>query len=176
MKHAILLVAGLLASISVAATVNCYPADIGGAGSFAVVGETLNDRYAGWKCPAIDTTPAVEVYYVLHKKNALKHPAVTNFSYSAVLNAYLNLNVKKDVFLPEFAEALAALKHDMKYASIPAKTLQPTVVPQAKARSAYVGGQLSVLNPAGVRTPVYSAANMIQYAPDNNPVFSSENK
>lgn len=176
MKHAILLVAGLLASASVAAAANCYPADIGGTGSFAVVGETLSDRYAGWKCPAVGADPAVEVYYVLHKKNALKHPAITNFSYSAVLNAYLNLNVKKDVFLPEFAEGLAALKHDMKYVSIPAKTLQSTITPQTKARSAYVGGQLSVLNPAGVRTPVYSAADNIQYAPDNNPVFSSENK
>lgn len=171
MKHAILLVAGLLASASVAAAANCYPADIGGTGSFAVVGETWNDRYAGWKCPAIDTTPAVEVYFVAHKKDVLKAPVFTGMSYSAVLDSYLNLNVKKDVFLPEFAEGLAALKHDLKYAKIPAKTLQPTIATQAKARSAYVGGQLSVLNPAGVRTPVYSAADMIQYEPDNNPVM-----
>ena len=171
MKHAILLVAGLLASASVAAAANCYPADIGGTGSFAVVGETWNDRYAGWKCPAAGTTPAMEVYFVAHKKDALKAPAFTSMSYSAVLDAYLNLNVKKDVSLPEFAEGLTSLKHDLKFAKIPARPPQVTSVVATKSKSVARQRVLAKLNPAGVMTLVYSAEDSIKYEPDNNPVM-----
>lgn len=171
MKHAILLVAGLLASASVAAAANCYPADINGTGSFAVVGETWNDRYAGWKCPAAGTTPAMEVYFVAHKKDVLKAPAFTGMSYSAVLDAYLNLNVKKDVNLPEFAEALATLKHDLKFVKIPPKSLPVPKTVAVNAKSLPSAKVLARLNPAGVMTPVYSAEDNIKYEPDNNPVM-----
>lgn len=70
----------------------CWPSQIGGSGHSLRVGETVEGRWAGWKC---DTPTGVRVFGVVALRDySIRHPNVGGMRPSEAAAAYWKLNVR----------------------------------------------------------------------------------
>lgn len=87
---------------------DCWFSNVGGTGTYAVIGHTTHFRFLVWKCPETDTKPTW--VYVLVSKNSfnLKVPAGAQNDMLGVAIAYWNANVLNDVSTSEWDEGRIA--------------------------------------------------------------------
>jgi hypothetical protein len=92
-----------------AALPSCWPKELNGTGSAAVIGDTATQQYLGWTCPHPTPGMVYTISMVRLKSKAVKNVGWTKINTIEAASKYWDLNVKEDSRLPKYREGYTAL-------------------------------------------------------------------
>jgi hypothetical protein len=92
----------LLASSAQAAPL-CWPKEVQGAGSTAIIGSNDKYRYASWYCPdKADNGAYMQVTIIGEKRAAINTPGIARLGIQQALQRYWDANVTNDLKDPKY--------------------------------------------------------------------------